>query len=843
MATGPRFHTDITANAAQYNAEMEAAAQKTITDGQRMQSGWRESVYRMGQDTAQSVKGMNSHFDSVEEGVKAIRGAIAAVTAALGGGVALVKFTNQAADATRNVENLARMLGITTQEATALLIALGDIEVKSDSYTAMVSKLVTKLREGEEGFNRMGVVTRGAGDKLLDTQTIIQNALRALLEYKEGTDRNLASSVMFGRGWEEVNRLMRLTPEVMEEARRKAEELQTEVGPAGAERARVYKLAMNDLKDVYEALVNRIGQALMPVLSDLANWFSDLGPAAVTVLRGAIGGLLTVFYGLRNGVIMVWEVIKALVFNITEPFVAIGEAVGLALSGNFEAAGKRIAARSANISARWKMAGDEMVRSSEETAKRISELFDFKVEQGAGRGPQPKGTKTFEGDNKGQMAGFEAELAARRDAYDRMRLAQGSFQTFSKAQERDYWAAILASMDLTNEDRIAVLKKFYEAERDLRKQAFDAEIGDLKLRIEKAKEGSAERIALAIETAKRVGEKFGLESKEYKAATAEVIRLAEERRKQQEKLAEMVVERQRQMSVAAIELEREMLEQAADLGQVTAEQKLTRLRQLKEMEFQIELQAEMDKALIYEQDVVQYQAHLDRIEQLKEKHRLDMAKVDGQIRAQSMKVWKDIGDAITGAFSTAIKGVIMGTQTLSQAVRNMGQNILLAMVDMAAKWLAQQAVNAIIGKLIEKESAVSRITANAAVAASGAAASVAAIPFYGWAMAAPVAASTFAATQAWVGAALSAARGYDIPRGVNPITQLHQEEMVLPAHLANLLREQLTEGGGMGGDAHLHVHAAYLDRRALERMFSDNGPALAKALREQVRNFTPMPRK
>ncbi len=41
----------------------------------------------------------------------------------------------------------------------------------------------------------------------------------------------------------------------------------------------------------------------------------------------------------------------------------------------------------------------------------------------------------------------------------------------------------------------------------------------------------------------------------------------------------------------------------------------------------------------------------------------------------------------------------------------------------------------------------------------------------------------------------SAAGGYDIPSGVNPMTQLHEEEMVLPAKYANAIRD-MSGGGG-----------------------------------------------
>jgi hypothetical protein len=839
---GPRFHTEITADAAQYNAEMDAAAQRTISDGQRMQSGWRESMVRIGQATTESVKGMNTTFDGLRGAISAIRGPLAILAAVVATGKFFKGMADSSAEATQKTADLARMMGITTQEASALTIALGDIGVKTDAYTGMVSKMVTKLRENEESFNRMGVATRDSNGQLLDTQVITQNALRALLEFKEGTDRNLASSAMFGRGWDEVNRLVRLTPAVMEEARRKAEELQTQVGPAGAERARVYKLAMNDIKGVVEALANRIGQAVMPIFADFGQWLSDIGPAAVLVMRGAIGGLITVFYGARNGVVMFQEVVKAMIFTVTEPLVAMGEAIALALSGKFAEAKKRLAEGDANISARWKMAMAEVLRSSEVTAERINELFDFKEEQGPKGGGEPKGTKSFEGEDKNKMAGFETELAARRDAYDQMKVAQGSFQTFSKTQERDYWAAILAIGGLTKQEEIAVLKKFYEAERDLRKTAFEAEIADLHARVEAHKQGSVERIQIAGEMAAKIGQKFGLLSPEYKKALEEMTKLAQERAKQMVELEQAGLERQRAASMSAIELERQMLDQAEALGQISAEKKLARLRQLKEQEFQTNLQAEQANAAIYELNAVQYQAHLDRIAQLKERHRLDVNKIDGQIRVQSVKVWKDIGDAISGAFSTAVKGVIMGTQTMGQAMRNMAQSVLLAMLDIGIKILAQKAVNAILGTLIEKESAVSRITANAAVAASGAAASVAAIPIYGWAMAPAVAAETFAATEAWAAAAVAAAGGFDIPRGLNPITQLHQEEMVLPANLANPLREQLADGGGMGGGNNYTINIKALDGKDVYSVLSRNSAGVARVLRELARDHTPMPR-
>ena len=52
-------------------------------------------------------------------------------------------------------------------------------------------------------------------------------------------------------------------------------------------------------------------------------------------------------------------------------------------------------------------------------------------------------------------------------------------------------------------------------------------------------------------------------------------------------------------------------------------------------------------------------------------------------------------------------------------------------------------------------------------------------------------------------AGASAAQGYDIPSGVNPVTQLHQREMVLPAKHADVIRDMADGGGGKReGDTH-----------------------------------------
>jgi hypothetical protein len=95
------------------------------------------------------------------------------------------------------------------------------------------------------------------------------------------------------------------------------------------------------------------------------------------------------------------------------------------------------------------------------------------------------------------------------------------------------------------------------------------------------------------------------------------------------------------------------------------------------------------------------------------------------------------------------------------------------------------------------------------------AAQAAAEAFAGKAWAPPLAAAAaglaFTSVIAMLGKMPSASQGFDIPAGMNPLTQLHEQEMVLPKALANPLREMLAAGGGGG----LTVNVSAMDTQGV----------------------------
>jgi hypothetical protein len=134
--------------------------------------------------------------------------------------------------------------------------------------------------------------------------------------------------------------------------------------------------------------------------------------------------------------------------------------------------------------------------------------------------------------------------------------------------------------------------------------------------------------------------------------------------------------------------------------------------------------------------------------------------------------------------------------------------------------------------------AVKNIATAAWEAAASVYASIAAIPYVGPFLAPAMAIGAAATVIGFIGHIASAEGGYDIPPGVNPITQLHEQEMVLPKSEANVVRNMASmaqsQTNSGQGDLHVHIHA--MDANSFEKRLMQAGGTLQAMLREAQRN-------
>jgi len=202
---------------------------------------------------------------------------------------------------------------------------------------------------------------------------------------------------------------------------------------------------------------------------------------------------------------------------------------------------------------------------------------------------------------------------------------------------------------------------------------------------------------------------------------------------------------------------------------------------------------------------------------------------------------KNIFTPFTQAFQTSVNGVIQGTITLRKAFQNLGQSILAELVNSGIKVLVDKigdyvactllgisAADAQTLALAKQEKTVwSLVTAYLALAAAELIA--------GFAGGGEVAGAPSGGGGGGVpGVSVSTQHGYDVPGNVT--ARLHAREMVLPADLADRIRN-MTEPTGKINNVNLSFKINAMDSKDVERALKDHQSGVHRALSHIKRNY------
>lgn len=234
---------------------------------------------------------------------------------------------------------------------------------------------------------------------------------------------------------------------------------------------------------------------------------------------------------------------------------------------------------------------------------------------------------------------------------------------------------------------------------------------------------------------------------------------------------------------------------------------------------------------------------------------------------QQRKIFDSYANSVGSAFKSMLTGVLQGTQTWQQAMKNLVANLAMAWIEnsaqIALKWVEDrvwEAIQTMIQNAVMTEAnqayhteamamdeedaiasdavKVQQITGNAAVASSGVWASLSAIPFVGPFIAPAIAASVLAAV-------LALASSFDVGAWEIPNDQLamiHKGETIVPASMAQSIRSGQAVlsaggagGGGGGGGTTVNFTIQALDGRSVQQLLHQQGSTIANVFAKQIR--------
>ena len=237
-----------------------------------------------------------------------------------------------------------------------------------------------------------------------------------------------------------------------------------------------------------------------------------------------------------------------------------------------------------------------------------------------------------------------------------------------------------------------------------------------------------------------------------------------------------------------------------------------------------------------------------------QKFLLEKEQLDIQAVQSSQRTWQGLMQPIQRAFDTSITGMILGTTTLQRAVANITQSIIAEFVNlgvrMVTNWIASELAmttatqagaaartaaegeGMAAGLAIKALNAVKSIVTDSAQAFAGIFAFLA--PIMGPAAAGPAAAGQSAVLAA-AGGIASAAGGWVVPS--DQLAMVHQNEMILPAHISQGLQGMMSaNSSGVAGAGPVVINVSAIDSQDVKRFFHNNGSLLVAAVNKAMRN-------
>jgi hypothetical protein len=492
---------------------------------------------------------------------------------------------------------------------------------------------------------------------------------------------------------------------------------------------------------------------------------------------------------------VVWNVLSALV----DPLFTFGAALKKLLSGDMDGATKEMLKLGKNWGEAMSTVFDKVKADSARTWTEVQNLWGKGTEVAA----PAKGTRTM-GDFKpagqardsardtSRMGQWEAELSERRAAIERLGMVEGQYREMSKAEELKYWADLRGMQGLSDQERIALSRKAAETEMGLIKQGFEVKVATLQAEAAAYKSNTGERLRIERE----IQSKYQQGTKEYEASAKKIVEIERQAAEQERAIGEMRVQARRSAELQIIALEEQTVQMRAQLGVVSQEQVLSAQMQFEARRNAIAEAALQERLRAAELDPDRNPVEIAKIHQemeaLEMQHQQRMAQIKNNLAVVSTQPLVNSFRGAETSISASIQAIINRTMTLRQAVasafKGMAQSMIQALSDYIAKKITVWAT--------EKTLTLLGIGADAAKAGAGAAASQASIPVVGPMLAIAAMAATFSAVMGMKSnVAASAAGGFDVPGSINPITQLHAKEMVLPAKHADVIRQWADHGG------------------------------------------------
>lgn len=237
-----------------------------------------DSAESAGESASESSVDFEAWGEAVVVAAEAAAAAVAAVGAALAAaGTALVNATIETSQFADDVMTMSSVTGIATDTLQEMNYASELLDVSTDTITGSMTKLIRSMSSAQDGtgataeaFAQLGIDITDADGNLRDSEEVFWDAIDALGQIENETERDAAAMSLFGRSARELNPLIEAGSDAFADLAQEAHDAGYVMDGETLDAFGALDDNMQRLTNGTTALEHAFGQVLLPVLTDLS---------------------------------------------------------------------------------------------------------------------------------------------------------------------------------------------------------------------------------------------------------------------------------------------------------------------------------------------------------------------------------------------------------------------------------------------------------------------------------------------------------------------------------------------------------------------------------------------
>ena len=674
-----------------------------------------------GNDVSSNFKGLTSSITNLTSPIAAVTAGFAALAGAVAG---IKKAVDETVALNLETNKLAVMLGTTLEKAGAYKTALAQMGISSEDFTSALARLEMRLTKSPELFEKQGIAVKDANGAMLPTTEVLNNITLKYNSLGTQQEKNAMLATLFGKSWQNMLPIMRLTSDKIAEAAKINEEFGLTISPESVARARAYEESMNTMGLAFTGIGRAIGDAVMPKLKAFADWIVSIAPPIIAGFKStmaALGEIFTtvgkviytlgeaivdviqffgsfeakgeeteesfltfgnvmkgvqvVFIGIGTAIKQLEIIFKGLLGTVATVITGVANVISSALTGHFSEAKQAGIKAMDELKAQYTKTTDEMLTEAVSAKDKIDAVWAAPAKTKE----KDPGTAKVVAEKKTaseMMEIFKAELEARRVAKAKELGVNVEFYQLDKAEVLKFWEAKKAISAQDPKLEKEVLAEVHSARKAAGTEALALAKSTMDAEIVTAKNNYEGQKAAAEKYFQFVKGQYAKNAPEYKEATK---KLEEIEQKHQEELFNIAIKgsnTQEKIQLKGLD------EQLAEVKIQHQKHELSNMeffqaeKALEEKRFAIQKEAADDRLAltIKEGNQEKIMAAQDAVEILNAEHdkqaKLTAAAIEGEQKrlsgegafAQGFKIWLDKERDMASLYQSSMEKVMGGIE-------------------------------------------------------------------------------------------------------------------------------------------------------------------------------------